>query len=53
VITTVTITETGSEIMPGGSIAADQTIGLNGSCDTATTGSFKASSAVIVNDTRP
>ena len=52
-ITTVTITETGSEIMPGGSLAASQTVGLNGSCDIAISGSFRATSAVIVNDTRP
>ena len=52
-ITTVTITETESEIMPGGLLAAGQTVGLNGSCDTSNSGSFEATSAVIVNDTRP
>ena len=48
-ITTVTITETESEIMPGGTLAAGQTVGINGSC---TASGFTATSAVIVNDTR-
>jgi hypothetical protein len=49
-ILTVTITESGNEIVPGGTPAVGQTIGMNGSCDG---GAYVTDNLVIVDDQRP
>lgn len=49
-ILTVTITESGSEIVPGGVIKAGQTVGMNGRCETT---GYITDNVVIVDDQRP
>ncbi|MGB5329474.1 MAG: hypothetical protein WBO58_14725, partial [Gammaproteobacteria bacterium] len=50
-ILTVIITNSGSEILPGGILRVDQTIGMNGSCEF--TGNYQTDNVVIVDDQRP
>jgi hypothetical protein len=49
-ILTVTITESGSEIVPGGVIKSGQTVGMNGRCETT---GYITDNVVIVDDQRP
>ena len=49
-ILTVTITESGSVITPGGVIAVGQDIGMNGRCDAS---GYVTDNVVIVDDQRP
>jgi len=48
-ILTVTITSTGSEIVPGGSLVVGQTVGMNGRCETS---GYQTDNVVIVDDQR-
>jgi len=50
-ILTVIITNSGSEILPGGILRVDQTVGMNGSCEF--TGNYQTDNVVIVDDQRP
>jgi hypothetical protein len=49
-ILTVTITEGGNEIVPGGALSVGQTVGMNGSCDAS---GYVTDNLVIVDDQRP
>jgi hypothetical protein len=49
-ILTVTITESGNEIVPGGTPAVGQTVGMNGSCDA---GDYVTDNLVILDDQQP
>jgi hypothetical protein len=49
-ILTVIITDGGSEVLPGGILRVDQTVGMNGSCEF--TGSYQTDNVVIVDDRR-
>jgi hypothetical protein len=49
-ILTVTIDNSGSVIVPGGILAANQTVGMNGSCGVA---GYESDNVVIVDDQRP
>ena len=50
-ILTVIITNNGSEILPGGILRVDQTVGMNGSCVFG--GNYTTDNVVIVDDQRP
>ena len=47
-ILTVIVTNSGSEIVPGGILQTGQTVGMNGSCEF--TGSYQTDNIVIVDD---
>jgi len=49
-ILTVIITNDGSEILPGGILRVDQTVGMNGGCEF--TGNYATDNVVIVDDQR-
>jgi hypothetical protein len=49
-ILTVTITDSGSHIQPGGTLAAGQEVGMNGACGA---GGYATDNVVIVEDLRP
>jgi hypothetical protein len=48
-ILTVIITDTGSTIIPGGELAAEQQVGMTGTCDA---GSYTTDNLVIIDDQR-
>jgi hypothetical protein len=49
-ILTVTITDSGSEIVPGGILQKDQSVGINGNC--VFSGGYQSDNIVIVEDER-
>ncbi len=49
-ILTVTLTESVSEIIPGGVIQTGQSVGMNGRCDT---GGYVTDNVVVIDDQRP